>query len=147
MQYGAIAWAALVGAGLVIQIGLNTSLRVHFGSAAWATTINFAIGTVAMFALALATRAPLPTAAHAQNVPWWAWFGGFLGAAYVASSTILGPRLGAATFTALVVGAQMLAALVVDHYGFVGFPEHAVSLWRVVGAGMIVLGVVLVMRT
>ena len=29
-------------------------------------------------------------------VPAWAWFGGLLGAAYVASTTVLGPRLGAA---------------------------------------------------
>jgi transporter family-2 protein len=146
MQYGAILWAALVGAALVVQIGLNTSLRVQFGSAAWATTINFAIGTVAMLAFSLATRAPVPTAAQAALVPWYAWLGGLLGAAYVASSTILGPRLGAATFTALVVGAQMLAAIVIDHYGLVGFAEHAASAWRIVGAVMIVAGVVLVMK-
>jgi transporter family-2 protein len=59
---------------------------------------------------------------------------------------VLGPRLGAATFTALVVGAQMIASLVVDHYGLVGFQEHAATLWRVVGAVLIIVGVVLVTR-
>jgi transporter family-2 protein len=146
MQYAAILWATVVGAGLVIQIGLNTALRAQFGSAAWATTINFAIGTIAMLAFALVSRAPVPTGVQASGVPWYAWLGGLLGAAYVASSTILGPRLGAATFTALVVGAQMLAALVVDHYGLVGFAEHSISLWRVVGAALIVSGVVLVLK-
>jgi transporter family-2 protein len=146
MQYGAMMAAAVVGAALVVQIGLNAALRVQFGSAAWAATVNFAIGTVGLVAFALATRAPTPTFAQATAVPWWAWFGGLLGAAYVASSTVLGPRLGAATFTALVVGAQMIASLVVDHYGLVGFPENPATLWRIAGAALIIVGVVLVTR-
>ena len=146
MQYGALFWATAVGAALVVQIGLNAALRVQFGSAAWAAAVNFVIGTVGLLAFALASRAPTPTFAQAAAVPWWAWLGGLLGAAYVASSTVLGPRLGAATFTALVVGAQMIASLVVDHYGLVGFQENAATLWRVVGAVLIVVGVVLVTR-
>lgn len=146
MQYGAMFWAVVVGAALVVQIGLNAALRAQFGSAAWAATVNFVIGTAGLVAFALLSRAPAPTYAQASTVPWWAWFGGLLGAAYVASSTVLGPRLGAATFTALVVGAQMIASLVVDHYGLVGFHEHAATPWRIVGAALIVAGVVLVTR-
>ena len=146
MQYGAMFWATAVGAALVVQIGLNAALRVQFGSAAWAAAVNFVIGTVGLLAFALASRAPTPTFAQAAAVPWCAALGGLLGAAYVASSTVLGPRLGAATFTALVVGAQMIASLVVDHYGLVGFQENAATLWRVVGAVLIVVGVVLVTR-
>jgi transporter family-2 protein len=146
MQYGAMFWAVVVGAALVVQVGLNAALRAQFGSAAWAASVNFVIGTAGLLAFALVSRAPPPTLIQAATVPWWAWFGGLLGAAYVASSTVLGPRLGAATFTALVVGAQMIASLVVDHYGLVGFQEHAATLWRVVGAVLIVVGVVLVTR-
>jgi transporter family-2 protein len=146
MQYGAMLAAMVVGAALVVQIGLNAALREQFGSAAWAATVNFVIGTLGLLAFALVSRAPAPTLAQASAVPWWAWFGGLLGAAYVASSTVLGPRLGAATFTALVVGAQMIASLVVDHYGLVGFQEQAATLWRVVGAVLIIVGVVLVTR-
>lgn len=146
MQYLGMALAALVGAGLVVQVGLNGALRQHLGHATWATIGNFAVGTLALAVLALATRAPVPTATQAGSAPWWAWCGGLLGAAYVASVTVLGPRLGAATLTAVVVAAQMIAALVIDQYGLVGFAQHAVTPWRMAGAALIIVGVVLVTR-
>jgi transporter family-2 protein len=146
MQYGAMFWAALVGAGLVVQVGFNAALRTQFGNATWATIANFAVGTAALLAIAAAVRAPAPTAAQALGAPWWAWLGGLLGAAYVASVTVLGPRLGAATLTAVVVAGQMLAALVIDHYGLVGFPQQATTLAKLAGAALIVVGVVLLTR-
>jgi uncharacterized membrane protein YdcZ (DUF606 family) len=36
--------------------------------------------------------------------------------------------------------------VVLDHYGLVGFSEHPISLSRLVGAGLVILGVVLVQR-
>ena len=59
---------------------------------------------------------------------------------------MLGPRLGAVALLALVLLGQMATALVVDHYGVVGFPEHAVSLSRLVGLALLIAGVVLVVR-
>lgn len=146
MQILGMLLAALVGAGLVVQVGMNAALRQHVGNATWATIGNFAVGTIALLALALVTRTPVPTAAQAGSAPWWAWCGGLLGAAYVASVTVLGPRLGAATLTAVVVAAQMTAALVIDHYGLLGFAQNAASPWRLAGAALIIAGVALVSR-
>ena len=50
---------------------------------------------------------------------------------------------------AVLIGAslgQMVAALVVDHYDAIGFPENPVTLWRVVGVALLIVGVVLIMR-
>jgi transporter family-2 protein len=79
-------------------------------------------------------------------VPAWAWFGGLLGAAYVAATTVLGPRLGAATLLALTIGGQMVAALLVDHYGVIGFPQTPFTPARLVGVVLLVAGVLLIMR-
>ena len=38
------------------------------------------------------------------------------------------------------------SALIVDHYGAIGFPENPVTLWRVIGVVLLVAGVVLIMR-
>lgn len=146
MQFGAMAWAFVVGALLSVQVGMNAAARIATGHAALAALINFAIGTVGLTLFALAVRTPAPSGAQLSAAPWWAWLGGLFGALYVASSTVLGPRLGAAMLTALVVAGQMLSALVIDHYGLVGFPEHPVSAWRLVGAVLIVVGVVLLTR-
>jgi transporter family-2 protein len=69
-----------------------------------------------------------------------------LGALYVASTTVLGPRLGAAALLALTLAGQMAAALVVDHYGAIGFPEAPVTPARLVGAALLLAGVLLIMR-
>lgn len=142
-----LLWAALIGAALSVQVALNAALRAHLGNAAWAALANTLVCTVALGALALAVRPAPPTTGALAAVPLWAWLGGALGAVYVASSTVLGPLLGAAVLTGLVVGGQMAAAMAIDHYGLLGFPQHAVTLPRLAGAALVVAGVALLGRS
>ena len=79
-------------------------------------------------------------------MPSWAWFGGMVGAFYVATTVIVGPRLGSATLLALVVLGQLSASLVIDHFGWIGFPEHPISTVRILGAIMLFGGVLLIVR-
>ena len=84
--------------------------------------------------------------AQLAAVPAWAWLGGVLGAFYVASSVIVGPRLGAATLLALVVLGQLGTSLLVDHFGWLGFPHHPLTVVRVLGAALLFGGVLLITR-
>ena len=59
---------------------------------------------------------------------------------------MLAPRLGAAALIAALVAGQMMASLIVDHFGWVGFAQHAVTPLRPAGAALIVVGVILVRR-
>jgi transporter family-2 protein len=138
-------FAILIGAGLTVQVGMNATVRDALGSALIATIINFFIGLVALGGLALTTGARVAPGSL-PSVPAWAWLGGLLGATYVAAATVLGPRLGAAAFLALTLVGQMVAALVVDHYGAIGFPESPITPWRVIGVVLLIVGVVLIMR-
>ncbi len=147
MHLTAMLLTALVGASLAVQIGLNSTLRHHVGSAMGASLINFAVGTVALLTvLLLMGRGTMPMLAQAGSAPWWAWCGGFLGAAFVASSTILGPMIGGAAFLGLLVAGQMIAAMAIDHYGVLSFPERPVDAWRIAGAVLVVAGVFLLAR-
>jgi len=71
------------------------------------------------------------------------WSGGIFGAIYIAVSILLIPRLGAAMVIALIVAGQMLGSLVFDHFGLLGVPMHPASLPRLLGAALLVGGVVL----
>jgi transporter family-2 protein len=144
MQATLIAFAFIAGFGLTIQVGLNAAVRNAFGNAATAAFVNFAIGLLALLAYLLATRAPLPTREAAASIPAWAWFGGFLGAFYVATAAVAGPRLGATVLLALTVFGQLIAALLVDQFGWLGFPQVPVTPLRVLGAAMVFGGVLLV---
>lgn len=138
--------AFLAGLGLTFQVGLNAAIRTGFGSAGLAALTNFLVGTAALVVFLLVTRVPMPARPSFTSVPAWAWFGGLFGAFYVATSTIVGPRLGATTLLALTVLGQLVAALLVDHFGWINFPQQDITLTRFVGAAMVFVGVLLVTR-
>ena len=54
------------------------------------------------------------------------------------------PRLGAVTLIAAVFAGQAVASLVIDHYGWVGFPEQAISPTRLAGIALLAVGLGLV---
>ncbi len=145
MGYWPHLFAILVGAGLTIQVGMNATVRLTIGSPVIATIVNFGVGLAALVLLAIATGARI-VPGSAASVPAWAWFGGLLGATYVAATTVLGPKLGAAALLALTLAGQMVAALIVDHYGAIGFPQSPVTPARLAGAALLVAGVLLILR-
>jgi len=138
--------AFLAGLMLTIQVGANSTLRQALGNPAMAALASFVVGLVGLWFYLVLTRASLPTRAAIAGVPAWAWLGGLLGAFYVASTVIVGPRLGAAALLALSVLGQLMASLVVDHYGWLGFPQHEITAIRLAGAVLLFGGVLLIVR-
>jgi transporter family-2 protein len=139
--------AFLAGAALVLQTGMNALLGRAIGAnPLGAVFVNFSVGAIGMLLFLLVTRSELPTRAQLGAVPAWAWFAGLIGAFYVAVVTIAGPRVGALLVLALTVAGQMLASLLVDHFGVLGFPQQPVTLTKLLGAGLLFAGVLLVAR-
>jgi transporter family-2 protein len=139
-----ITLAVAAGISLVVQQALNANLRASLGSAVWSGFTSYLVGTICMALLALALRDPMPPASVTGRVPWWGWSGGLFGAIFIAFAILLIPRLGAATFFALLITGQMLASLAFDHFGLLGVPVHPISLVRTAGAACLILGVVLI---
>jgi bacterial/archaeal transporter family-2 protein len=136
--------AAAAGISLVVQQALNANLRTALGSAAWSGFMSYFIGVVCMAALALLFRDPVPSAAIAARIPWFAWSGGLFGAIFIGLGIFLVPQLGAATFFALLIAGQMLGSIAFDHFGLLGVPVHPISAIRVAGALLLVGGVILI---
>jgi bacterial/archaeal transporter family-2 protein len=134
------------GLGLTVQVGMNSQLRKVLQSANTAALISFLVGTIALIALLLAVRSPLPERAMLAAVPWWAWFGGMLGAFYVASSTVVAAELGTASLLGLALAGQLATALVIDHFGWLGMPEHPITWVRAAGVLLLGSGVWLITR-
>jgi transporter family-2 protein len=138
--------AILLGVLLPVQAGINAQLRTSLGEPLAATLVSFLVGTAGLAIGAVLSRTPLPISSAWYQSPWWHWVGGLIGAVYVAGTIVLAPRLGAATLIAAVVAGQMVTSLVLDQFGWVGFPVHGITLTRLVGAGLIIGGVILVQR-
>ncbi len=49
------------------------------------------------------------------------------------SRVVVAPRLGAATMIATIIAGQMLASLLLDHFGVAGYAHHPVNAWRIDG--------------
>jgi transporter family-2 protein len=101
-------------------------------------------GTLCMLVLALAMREAEPSTGEIMRSDWWALSGGFFGAIYIAVSILLVTRLGTVTFLALLIAGQMLASLAFDHYGLFGLAQRSADPSRLLGAALLVAGVVLI---
>jgi len=137
--------AFLVGVILPVQAGVNAQLRTGLGHPLLAAFASFAVGTIALGLVALATRARLGDA-PLSAIPWYHWTGGLFGAIYIAAAVVLAPRLGAATLIATIVAGQMIASLVLDTRGWVGFTQQPLTLTRLCGGLLVIAGVLLINR-
>jgi transporter family-2 protein len=142
----AMLLAVAAGVSVVVQQVLNANLRVALSSAAWSGFVSYFVGVVCMVLLALALRDPLPSASVAARIPWWAWSGGLFGAIFIALAIVLVPKLGAATFIALLITGQMIASVTFDHFGWLGLAQRAVDLPRLIGVALLIGGVILIRR-
>ena len=94
----------------------------------------------------LASGASVPALDTVRQISWWKWTGGLIGAVYVTTVIVSVPKIGTANLVSLSVAGQLLAAVVLDHYGLLGFVLHPANGWRLLGLALIMAGVLLVVR-
>ncbi len=143
-QFFLLAFAA--GVGVAVQIGVNGQLRRVSGQAIWASFISFLVGTMALLLCLIAARRAWPSGGQFVHAPWWVWIGGMLGAFYVVVSVVAGPRIGSTSLVACVIAGQLVASIVIDHFGWIGYVVHPISPGRIVGAILLLVGVACVLR-
>lgn len=139
--------AVVAGVLNTVQSGANATLNKALGQpvvvALAVTAANVAVYLLASPALGLAW----PGSDRIAQAPWWAWTGGALGAVYVLTAILFADRLGAAVFTGLTVTAGIVASIVLDHFGWVGFARHPAGLLRIAGGAIMIGGLLLVSFT
>jgi transporter family-2 protein len=135
----------LAGAMTAAQPATNAILARSSGSVIFAAVLSFAVGTLALLAVLAVTQPPV-SLAPLREVPWYAWVGGFYGAFFVAVGAYAAPRLGIASLVTIAVAGQMIAAMLLDHYGAFGLDRAPISFGRIAGMLLIIGGVVLVRR-
>jgi bacterial/archaeal transporter family-2 protein len=133
-----------IGGALTLQAALNARLGERVGHPLTAAIISFLVGLVALLIAAIAVRVPLPSGTVLASAPWPLWIGGVFGATFIAASVVLVPRVGPGLFFALVIAGQLVASLVIEHYGWLGIDRQPVTISRIAGVLLLVLGVVLI---
>jgi transporter family-2 protein len=147
MNWFFLLLAFLIGMSNTIQSGVNAQLRVALDNPILSAITSFAVGLLALLiAYAFFNQNSLPTLDSIRQVSWWKLTGGLFGAFYVLTVIFIIRDIGPANMICLVVAGQMLAALVIDHYGLQGFAIHQVTLPRIFGALLVVFGVYLILK-
>ena len=140
----AVLIMALVGGCIALQAPINAGLGKATGNFA-AATISFAVGTVLLAAIVTVTgkAGGLGNVAH---VDWYYLLGGALGAAYVFSALVLVSEIGAGGVAAATVTGQLVTSVILDRIGFLGLEQEAITLPRVIGVLLLLVGTYLVVR-
>ena len=133
----------IAGVGVALQPPTNAALAKVSGSVWLAALISFAVGTAGLFVVWLVDRTPLTAT---RGAPWWAWLGGFYGAAFVAALAFATPRLGLAVTLTAAVASQLVTAMLIDRFGLLGLPQQPITPARLIGVALVILGVVVVRR-
>lgn len=81
-----------------------------------------------------------------RSVPWYALAGGALGLMVIAAVGFTIPRVGAVTTVFLIVAGQIIAGVLIDHYGLLETTVQHLDAQRLVGIGVLFAGIWLILR-
>lgn len=140
----AILVALVVGSGYMVQAGINATIAQYHGHPLLAALTNTTVASLALLIAILVMRVPLPSITVLGAAPWWAWTGGLLGGFFVLSSLVLAPKLGAAVFVSTTIVGTMAESLAIDHFGFLVYRVQPVTGLRLLGAVLVVSGMVMI---
>ncbi|MCJ2032931.1 DMT family transporter [Methylobacterium sp. J-068] len=137
--------ALLAGIANAVQSGTNATLSKSLDQPFAAAIVVSLVGGATLLVVGLILgRFALPNMGAIRSVPPWAWFGGAMGALLILSQLFVAQRIGAAPYLGLLITAGVITSIVLDHFGWVGFERHPVSLWRVLGGLLMAGGIALV---
>jgi bacterial/archaeal transporter family-2 protein len=140
-------FAFLMGVVLTTQVATNTQLGKALDNSYIPAMVNMAIGLVATVILTWSMTTEWPSREMVRAAPWYAWVaGGVLGVTYLTGNVLLAPKLGAGELVGLIIAGQLMFSVLLDHFGWLGFEQHAASVPRLIGCALMIAGVFLVSK-
>jgi bacterial/archaeal transporter family-2 protein len=138
-----LALAIAAGAAIAAQAAVNSQLAAGLGGQPIAAAfISFTVGTLALFSITAASGS-LSSIGQLPGQPAWRMLGGLLGAGAIFCTVMLAPRLGLAVLLSLVIAGQLLASVVIDHFGLLGAAVRPATAARLIGSGLMTMGVII----
>jgi transporter family-2 protein len=146
MNYIYISLAFFVGFLLPVQVGINAELARFVNSPLLAALVSFIVGALCLLASVVFLKVPFPGLGKFAVMPVWVWGGGLIGAVVVLGSILAGPKIGMLALVGLLLAGQLVASVLMDHFGWFGFPIQKMSEARWVGILLLVGGFFLIRK-
>ena len=142
MYWILILLVIIIGMLQPVQVGMNAEFSRHAAHPLHAAFLNMWIGALALLLIVMSSGVGLPSLSAMKNAPWWAYGGGLIGGTIVLVMLIAAPKLGAALLIITFFGGQVIASLLIDQYGLIGYAQKLMTPARVIGIGLVVTGMV-----
>lgn len=144
MKYLIISWALAIGLMVPLQAIINARLSSLIGGPTQAALISFTGGFLIFLIIGIFNFSNLPSVQKLSSIPSYLLMGGIIGSIFVLSAIIIVPKLGSTGWTALIVSGQLIASLLMDHYGLFGLEPKSINLARASGAILLLTGSLLI---
>ena len=130
------------GVAATVQASFNGEIRRRFRSPYITAAVNFivALTLIAIVLLITEHSLALPVSEIVKYPP-WIWMGGVCGATIVMAGIFCLPVLGSARNMMLLCFGQIMAGLLIDHFGIFDAPVTKMSLLRAAGALLEIVGI------
>jgi transporter family-2 protein len=138
----------IIVAGALQAFGavMSAQLRVSLTNPWLALTVLFTLNVFFFAGLFTVLPLPLPTVEGISTMPWCAPLAGLTGAVAVFAGLALIDKIGAGPVNGLIITANLLTSLAIDHFGLMNMPVHTLNVWRIVGGILMAVGIALVSR-
>jgi transporter family-2 protein len=138
-----VLWVVGVLAGTLgaVQTAVNGRLAEVMGSGLASALVSFLVGTLGLVLVNLAFRQRVR---QVSGVRPWMLVGGLMGATFVLVNAVNAPILGTSLAVSAALLGQVLVGLLIDHGGHLGITRRPVTAARLLGALLVIAGVVLV---
>lgn len=134
-----------VGILVVIQGGINARLGVMLNNTLLATSAALVMSASFTLLAVFMTIRELPSLDQIQTIPTYMWFtGGALSFLAVTLFYYIIPRIGISTAVIFGLSGQIIFAAIASHFGWFGMPMEPITIKKVMGVIVMVLGVLLI---
>ena len=133
----------IIGIVLAVHLSMNAQVGVFLKNPKMGNAIFWCIGGLTAIAIGL-TNWDADVFNRLRDVPVWLLTAGVIGAALVFGIAWVLPQIGAGPAFVLMITGQVIAGLVMSHFGVLGAPVEPISITKVVGALLLIGGVSLV---
>ncbi|MET4695158.1 DMT family transporter [Endozoicomonas lisbonensis] len=144
MQWLFLPVLALIAGSLIpVQAAANAVLSKSLNGVIFSALTLFFVGFCFVGCFALFNKAPFPTLESFMKTPLFSYGGGIIVATYVLSITFLAPRMGVGNAICFIVTGQIIAAVIIDHFGLMGSIQTSINYQRTLGVAIMVVGLFL----
>ncbi|WP_462151908.1 DMT family transporter [Pseudoalteromonas xiamenensis] len=140
--------ALFAGSCIAVQAAMNARLGQHFNNAWLATSYAFLTSFLLIGFVLIVTQFKSLSAQFEQlqtsAIPWYLWLSCCLSVIGVGSMYWLIPKMGVGNLMSYALTGQLLMAMLISHFGLFDSPQKLLSTTKLVGATLLIFGILLI---